>query len=453
MATSDCTSFLVRSSTTPKRGADDSDLDREAKRPKRDPSSVTGIDIFDDPENEKSITDLLTCIDGSGYVLGTIQREWPHPTKTKLMMQNLYADQNFDFEVEFSGPCNDALQKAGLQFEANQTILLSLKGLRLNYKRTFVPTISTTTKLKYPDGVVLAILSKGQTPERKIDTWLETKRAELVDSMEVDMDHSPEAPSSSSADNYLSTPIESSALPPGPLNHIGNSTRSVIAPRQPSSSNFVHPTLKENAPTYPSAAPSAKAHPPGGRRLLQPESSKDGPSPQVHQMSTTPESNPTFAYAPKLQTPEAFTLLSNVTEHKKLYSVIGVVKSITEPSKTPVGHWSRCLWIVDPSNCAESKKSLVVNCFNEKDKKWLPVATKGDIVILHQIKAGPSTAIGYHGKLQWATYNTLTGIGHGATGPPAFGFSPFYEHKPAELDYCVALHDWFSEISDTPDQS
>ncbi|KAJ7085732.1 hypothetical protein B0H15DRAFT_846156 [Mycena belliarum] len=192
--------------------------------------------------------------------------------------------------------------------------------------------------------------------------------------------------------------------------------------------------------------------------------------PQHPQQSSALRSGPASViqpqHAPTYRLPQGFTSLSNVTRNNTLHSVIGVVTSITSPSHVRGRDWSSSLRIVDQSNCIEAfptpKEGFRVNCFTKKYPKWLPAATHGDIVILHNIKTqeynGEVTAVGYHDRMQWAVYNPVTGtIGHGdSAGAPectglddGFGlqFSPFYQQAtPAVVAHCVTLDDWWRSV-------
>ncbi|KAJ7461475.1 hypothetical protein FB451DRAFT_1562758 [Mycena latifolia] len=186
------------------------------------------------------------------------------------------------------------------------------------------------------------------------------------------------------------------------------------------------------------------------------------PSPRLD-MTTTTESDPTAAY--RHQIPQGFTLLSDVKEPNKLYSIIGVVTYIAPATPTKNGDWSSSLRIVDPSNCIESfppaREGFRVNCFTKEYAQWLPAANDGDIVILSNIKTqdrhGEVTAVGYNDKLRWAVYDPLKGtVAHGdlAGVPQSRGldngygvaFSPFYKATAAVSAYCITVNDWWRSV-------
>ncbi|SJL11351.1 uncharacterized protein ARMOST_14754 [Armillaria ostoyae] len=152
-----------------------------------------------------------------------------------------------------------------------------------------------------------------------------------------------------------------------------------------------------------------------------------------------------------------------------LINVIGIVKSVSEPSLASHGQQLTCsIKILDPSvfsledSTWNDSDAFSVNCFTTKYKHWLPRPEVNDIVILRDVKIGTkfndrSCAVGYYDKLQWAVYKKETGeIDHNrgdaplfeGLGPNGLGvrFSPFHNAQPQEIDYCSKLSTWWRAI-------
>ncbi|PBK59810.1 hypothetical protein ARMSODRAFT_1090623 [Armillaria solidipes] len=151
-----------------------------------------------------------------------------------------------------------------------------------------------------------------------------------------------------------------------------------------------------------------------------------------------------------------------------LINIIGIVKSVSEPSLASHGQQLTCsIKILDPSVCSledstwNDSDAFSVNCFTTKYKHWLPRPEVNDIVILRDVKITKfndrSCAVGYYDKLQWAVYKKETGeIDHNrgdaplfeGLGPNGLGvrFSPFHNAQPQEIDYCSKLSTWWRAI-------
>lgn len=160
-----------------------------------------------------------------------------------------------------------------------------------------------------------------------------------------------------------------------------------------------------------------------------------------------------------------YTALKQATKGTR--NIIGVVWSLTNPSRTYSGDWSSSFMIVDPSICSPEDGSLMhpqryrVNCFARTYEQWLPRPEVNDVIILRNVKLkeymeSPS-AIGYHDKLQWAVYKPETGkIDHNREGAPlsqglaedgaGVQFSPFYDAQPLEIAYCSKLTAWWRAV-------
>ncbi|KAF7337988.1 Telo-bind domain-containing protein [Mycena venus] len=189
--------------------------------------------------------------------------------------------------------------------------------------------------------------------------------------------------------------------------------------------------------------------------------------PQPSSPSVAEQNPPTPASPSRPEVPYTFTPISKLQANGSwiVYSIIGVVTSITLVGKSIKGDWTCSLRVVDPSNCDESyrpsKEGLMVNCFAKTYKEWLPSANVGSVVVLRNVKTslrnGDVVATGFYDKLQWAVYDPTTRkIGHGKLGNApesealagGYGvkFTPFYIPTDADLTYCVALEGWWREV-------
>ncbi|KAK7038066.1 Telo-bind domain-containing protein [Favolaschia claudopus] len=242
----------------------------------------------------------------------------------------------------------------------------------------------------------------------------------------------------------------------------GSALPSVAPPDDPPEADHV-PASADPVPPDAAQAPP----PPLSPQIPSPVSEAKQltpPPPPIppHASASNPQSPPS---PPRLQVPYRFTALSNFHASRS-YSVIAIVTSITDITKSRTGQWTCSLRVVDQSNCDESygssKEGLLVNCFREVHKEWLPSVSVGDVIFLSEIKPsksfGGAAATGYSDKFKWAVYDSAKGdVKHGngsnALGSQFLGegfgvqFSPFYHPSTTEeLTYCAALRDWWKGV-------
>ncbi|KAJ7481233.1 hypothetical protein B0H11DRAFT_2024748 [Mycena galericulata] len=225
------------------------------------------------------------------------------------------------------------------------------------------------------------------------------------------------------------------------------------------------PSLERSAPVV--SIPSADLPVLAARSSTQSIHLRRSTPPRLATTQTTAETEDAGTkQATCLQIPSDFISLSEVKAKSKgvLCSVIGVVTSNEPPSKTRKGEWSRCIYLVDPTDYggdsllpSSSQEGFRVNCFTKNYQEWLPTAKPSDILILRGIKLtefnGQITANGYHDRLQWAVCSKQK-LGHGNRGgaPQSEGygvsFTPFYQATHAELAFCLELTDWWRGVTE-----
>ncbi|KAJ7709492.1 hypothetical protein B0H17DRAFT_1324419 [Mycena rosella] len=253
-----------------KRAGDE--LDRDSKRSKRDTDYTP---FFNDPQQEKSATDLLTWTSGdSGYIAGKIHMKWDLPKKFRIIVESFSVVGGAkQFDVEFPGRCFEALRGAGVAFKVWQEIRISLRGAKVVQKKGRAANpIALPILLEYSEDVALEISPKGQESGRQIDTFFkpqapeepseivsapqdawfltpkDTSRPALFIGRGELMDIDEEPPVTSPSPAPLQKSASSSTI--APLHNIGNSLPTPIAPRHPQS-NHPASSLSSSRPLRP----------------------------------------------------------------------------------------------------------------------------------------------------------------------------------------------------------
>ncbi|TFY82565.1 hypothetical protein EWM64_g1453 [Hericium alpestre] len=151
-------------------------------------------------------------------------------------------------------------------------------------------------------------------------------------------------------------------------------------------------------------------------------------------------------------------------------SVIGVVTSAQEITRSRNGDWKQTLTLLDSSNLEgyggylyRASAGVTVSCFTRKYAQWLPAPKEGDVILLRMIKSvdwnGAVMLKGYYDRMRWCIFDPSTG----QPKPPALDnsprsegldngagvtFSPFWDMLDPEAAHCAALAKWWQAVQD-----
>ncbi|KAK0435137.1 hypothetical protein EV421DRAFT_2039246 [Armillaria borealis] len=487
---------------------------------------------FDDPSLKRFATDLLSNPDDdSGYVSGTVSMVWDRTENCQMIFKidaSSDAKSSVPFDVIFAGDCFDALSEQGLKLCSMDKLDLALEravidrnileykaGIRLRVVKSWKvaknngrvidtwllrrPVLSSMDENRYwrsvpPDSQVS--LSAPQTPKLiRYDTPTSLPQGKR-----------------SHASTVLADPLflakrlkqETTAtekLEPPKLTK--KQRKALRAQRQrdrisalndtTSLSPDIAPTSKPKFTAAPFSAASAASVTGGNSSVtsIRPTLTSTAADSRGNISFLKPKRTPEQTFtALGMSSPDSISLLEGflpmtaglkcdykyvaleetaMMDQGTLINVIGIVKSVSEPSLASHGQQLTCsIKILDPSVCSledstwNDSDAFSVNCFTTKYKHWLPRPEVNDIVILRDVKIGTkfndrSCAVGYYDKLQWAVYKKETGeIDHNrgdaplfeGLGPNGLGvrFSPFHNAQPQEIDYCSNLSTWWRAI-------
>lgn len=152
-----------------------SDGPQQRKRSKLSPEK----DIpFEDPAHLQNAASLLEtgAVDPNGYISGRIFMRWNIANRKKRIIIETTSDDATTpasrFEIIFTGTCADFDRE--LNFTANDFVLLSLKGVRIEKLNRPSGACTLPVKLYYEEGVIVKFIRRVHGVQGEgavVDTW------------------------------------------------------------------------------------------------------------------------------------------------------------------------------------------------------------------------------------------------------------------------------------------
>ncbi|KAK0238269.1 hypothetical protein EDD85DRAFT_790306 [Armillaria nabsnona] len=385
-----------------------------------------GLILFDDPSLKRFATDLLSSPDDpSGYVSGTVSMVWDRKDNCQMIFKidaSSDSKSSVPFDVIFAGECFDAVSAQGLKLCSMDKLDLALEG-----------AVIDRNILEYKAGVRMKVVKSWKVAKnngRVIDTWL-LRRHKNCCSVPLD----PQTDLSTPRPKFTADPVSAaSAASVTGGNSSVTSTRPILTSTVADSRGNISFLKPKRTPEQMSTALGI--------------SSPDSISLLDDRLTMTAELN--FGYTQYVALGETAMMVQDT-----LINVIGIVKSVSEPSLASNGRELFCtIKILDPSLCSpedstwNDSDAFNINCFTKKYKHWLPRREVNDIVIFRDIKVVQCSITMYKKETGEIDHNRgdaplYEGLGLNGLGVQ---FSPFHNAQPQEIDYCSKLSTWWRAI-------